>query len=101
MTAKLSRDSDWFSLSPREHCHLVKSLMQNCMYIVFTICFQHGDAKHIGISHLTLAAFDRPNPPSDFCEGFLRASSPQRSRLYAATPFDLSYCHAFAAAENH
>ena len=84
-----------------EHCHLVKLLIKKSMYIVFTMCFQDGDAKHIHIWSPPLASSHRANPRPDFRRRFLCASSRSRRRLYSRASFDLSCRHAFVASENH
>lgn len=90
-----------FDTSPRPHGHLVKSLIKKSMYIVFTMWFHNGDAKHIDISTPTLASSDRANSRQDFRRRFLCTSSRSRCRLYSRASFDVSCRHAFAASENH
>ena len=87
--------------SLRLHCHLVKSLIKNCMYIVFTICFQAGDAKPFDLSTRPLAASHRTNSRPDVLRRFLRASSGPRGGLYSPAAFVVPYCPAFVASENH
>src|SRR5947207_8795160 len=75
--------------------------MKKSMYKVFTICFQHGDAKQIDISLPTLASSHRANSRPDFRHRFLCASSRSRRKLYSRASFDVSCRHALLASENH